>query len=235
MKHNLLVLALVLVMLSFVSADLGTFKQGEVVPIRVLSNCTIVTLTEVNGESINQVMTNLGGQTHLYNYTNTSTLGTYTFSWNPSCKDCAEVNCGNSFEITPNGYTLSTSQGILYIVFIIGMFGAFILLFYGAIVIPYKNQRADDGSVVGINQMKYLKIFCIIFSYLCLMFISGMLQSIFSNFLLFDNASQFFYTIYWILLSLLFPGIVLSMLFMFINFLNDKKINDALMRGVPFR
>lgn len=97
----------ILFLLPLVNASLGTFKPGDVVPIRVLSNCSSVNITEVNGVLINKVMTNLGGQTWNYSYTliGDAKAGMYSYSWNPNCVDCGADECGNSFEVTPSGFT----------------------------------------------------------------------------------------------------------------------------------
>ena len=76
MKYKFLFMfVLTLMLIGIASASLGTFKQNEVVNIRVLANCSVVNLTEVTiGQSvytINSPMTLLGGQTFNYNFTNT--------------------------------------------------------------------------------------------------------------------------------------------------------------------
>ena len=105
---------LIVFLASFTSAGLGTFQQNEVVSIRVLANCSSVNLTEVNDGFttyiINQPMTNLGGQTFFYEFLNTSKIGTYSYSWNNPCVDCASNECGNSFEVTSTGDTSTDSQ-----------------------------------------------------------------------------------------------------------------------------
>lgn len=105
---------LIVLMVNFTSAGLGTFQQNEVVNIRVLANCSTVNITEVNnGETtyiINKAMNNLGGQTFNYSFSNTSKIGTYSYSWNNPCVDCASNECGNSFEVTSTGDTSMDSQ-----------------------------------------------------------------------------------------------------------------------------
>ena len=113
-RKTFIVLFLFVMMFSFVSAGLGTFQQNEVVNIRVLANCSSVNITEVNdGETtyvINKPMTNLGGQTFNYSFPNTSKIGTYSYSWNNPCVDCASNECGNSFEVTSTGDISMDSQ-----------------------------------------------------------------------------------------------------------------------------
>jgi hypothetical protein len=127
-KNILLVFVLSLFIISLSSASLGIFKQNTCVDIRVLANCTTVNLVEVNDGSttyiINSAMTNLGGQTFNYSFCNTSKLGTYSYSWDNTCVDCATDNCGNSFQVTTNGNP--KAEGILIVVFTI----IFIAIFF---------------------------------------------------------------------------------------------------------
>jgi hypothetical protein len=126
----------VLFLFPLISAGLGTFRPGDTVPVRVLSNCSNVDLIEVNGEAINTAMDNLGGQTWSYNYTlpSGSKPGIYSYSWNPNCIDCAKGDCGNSFEVTPDG-----QQGSL------GFFVVIILVLAGLIMLGFS---VSDGWFV---------------------------------------------------------------------------------------
>jgi hypothetical protein len=124
MKPIYLILGvMILLSLTFVSADLGTFKVNSNISIRILANCSNINLTEVTNNNqtyiINKNMTNLGGQTFNYTFSNTSTLGIYTFSWNNPCVDCSQVSCGNSFTVTQTGDTFSLGQIFMYLFFFI--------------------------------------------------------------------------------------------------------------------
>jgi hypothetical protein len=108
-KQIYLLFLVLLLVLPLCSADLGAFKQGQDVSIRVLANCPGLNLSEVTLTNnnivyvINSPMTRLSGQTFNYTFINTSIPGHYTYSWDNPCIDCSSGNCGNSFDITPNG------------------------------------------------------------------------------------------------------------------------------------
>lgn len=157
----ILVTTLVFMILPMVSSSLGSFKQGDCISIRVLANCTNVNLTEVtilnNTYVINKQMTLLGGQTFNYTFCNTSYLGEYSYSWNNYCVDCSNNDCGNTFEVTPTGYTISTSKSIIILI------GLFILFIIGAGLFFF-----------GIyNQMPIIKIFSIGLSILIIAYSIG--------------------------------------------------------------
>ena len=128
MKNKIILsLMLGIIMISLIgiaSASLGTFKQNSCIDIRVLANCSTVNLTEVNGEVLNAPMSLMGGQTFNYSFCNTSSIGSYSYSWSPSCVDCSTGNCGNNFVITQNGQEQASGNVIIAfsILFIIVLF-----------------------------------------------------------------------------------------------------------------
>jgi len=121
------VLMLMIMMFSLSSAMLGTFKQNEAVDIRVLANCSSIDLIEVNDGNqtfiINSVMTNLGGQTFNYSFPNTSSIGTYSYSWDNPCVDCATNECGNSFVVSKYGNNTVLWLCIILFIFIVSIIG----------------------------------------------------------------------------------------------------------------
>jgi hypothetical protein len=137
-KTNIFAFLLLMVMMfSFTTAMLGTFKQGEAIDIRVLANCSSVDLIEVNDGTttyvINDAMENLGGQTFNYSFINTSSIGTYSFSWNNPCVDCATQECGNSFIVTKYGNNTVLWLSIVLLVLIISIIG---IIYYIRILSP---------------------------------------------------------------------------------------------------
>jgi hypothetical protein len=125
MNKLLLMLSLSIFFIGLASAGLGTYKQNTCVDIRVLANCSSVNLTEINDGSntfiINQPMELIGGQTFNYSFCNTSKIGTYSYSWNNPCVDCSQDNCGNSFEVTPSGFTGSLGFYIVILILLVGL------------------------------------------------------------------------------------------------------------------
>ena len=67
------------------------------------------------------------------------------------------------------------------------------------------------------------------------MWIFAILRQVTANFLYFDSASRLFNWGYWIMLSFIWPIIVVSLIFALILFIQDKKLNKAIRRGIPIR
>ena len=168
----------------------------------------------------------------------------YTLTFLDSGKYLSKVSCSqtgynatSTFDImvTPSGTELTTGQGILYVVFTVSSIFIFLLTLYGAIKLPYRNPRDEDDYIIGMNDLKYVKIFLMAMSYMILLFIFGMLRGITYNFLYDLGIHKFFYWGYSIMLSFLWPIIVLGFLFALILFVRDRKVLSALERGLPIQ
>ena len=138
-------------------------------------------------------------------------------------------------EITSTGTNLSTSQSIIYFVFLLASIGLFFLCLYYSIKIPWQHQRNEEGEVIGINDLRYVKMFLVVITYIILMFISGLLRSITANFIPELGVSGFFEWIFWIMLSCLWPLVIISFVVGIILFLNSKKLQKAIQRGFPIK
>lgn len=182
--------------------------------------------------------TNLGVNSAFYVFINSSqsqSIGTYYVNiW---CEDVGETTKTTfEFEITQTGTNLSTAQGIVYIVFLLAILFIFSVVLYFSIKIPFGNyKRGDDDQVIGVNDLKWVKVFLICMSYILLMFIFGIMRSITANFLSLDNASGVFNWMYWIMLSFLWPIIVVSFILIIIYAVDGKRMRKILARGVQFR
>jgi len=237
MKKLILLMLGILLVLPLISASLGTFKQNDCVSIRTILNATwvnISTITKPFDSMPNITNKEMTKQGLSFNYTfcNTDVLGNYIYDYFSDESICGG-GCENDFTITGTGTQLSTSQAILYFVFLIAAIGIFILCLYYAVKIPYKNQRDEEGFLISVNDLKYVKIFLIGGCYLLLLLISGLLRGITSNFIPEIGVAGLFEWIFWILLSFMYPIIVCGLIFALIIFLNDRKLTKALERGIP--
>lgn len=120
------VLVSIILVLPLCSADLGTFKQGECIPIVTVLNATSATLTNINSPTPsstvllkNQAMTKDG---NLFNYTfcTTTKIGVYTYGYCDSNGNCYS----NTFNVTPSGFT---STIIFYFIFLLIIVLVFII------------------------------------------------------------------------------------------------------------
>lgn len=138
------------------------------------------------------------------------------------------------FTVSPLGEEVSSGKGISYSILLVIACIFFFIMLYGAISIPWENPRNDEDEVVGINYKKYAKIILIVFSYISLLFIFGLLRGVSYNFTPEVGVYRFFEWGYWILLSCLYPGIVLAFILGFIRFIYDKKIQKSINSDLPW-
>jgi hypothetical protein len=164
-----------------------------------------------------------------YTFCNTSSIGWYEVSTTGDV-DGEIVTVSYNFEVTYSGSQLSTGQSIIYVVILSMSFLIFFLLLYASLKIPFKNPRNEEGKIINVNNYKFLKIGAIIFSYFSLMFIFGIVQSIANNYLYISGLNNFFEWLYWIMLTMAYPLIVLSIVLGFIVFINDYALKKKIKR-----
>jgi len=159
-RNLILLLTLCLLFLPLSTAYLGTFPQNSCVNIKVLSNCSSVTLSQVETKTseyvINSAMQNLAGQTYNYSFCNTTEIGQYKYSWDESCADCSGGLCGNDFGITPDGDELGASYTATNIFLILFVIGLGLLFFFTTRKVDYEKW---NNKVIGRYENKnYVKL-----------------------------------------------------------------------------
>lgn len=173
-------------------------------------------------------------QISFYNYTilNSAMLGTYKCS--ATC--CDAGYCGTNsaqdcdYIITPSGTELSVGQSILYTIGLILAVIIFCFSLYTAIVIPFRNGRDEHGHIISVNNLKWVKVGFIAITYVILLFIVGLADGIFRNFLSVIGVNMFFDWLYWILLSLMFPLFVVGIVLIFVIYIYDYVAKKKLKR-----
>ena len=166
-----------------------------------------------------------------FNYTISGALsgtrGTYTRD--TTC--CDGGLCASATDTFVIGAETTTSDSLLYTVLLVIMCALFGLFLWGSFAIPGGNLIYGDGTLASINNLKYAKLACILFSYLSLMFIMYISRGISTNLLHFDIASGIFTFISGTMLALLGPILVVFIIFGVISFLTDKRLMKLVKRG----
>jgi hypothetical protein len=134
--------------------------------------------------------------------------------------------------ITETGTMLETPDAILYVLILTILVLTFALSLWGAIYIPWRHERDDEGKIIGINDLKYFKIILWMVSYMLALFIFGLMRSIALNWLFLGNINLFFRWIYILLWAFLFPTIIFAVIVAIINYIKDIKIRDDIFRNL---
>jgi len=187
-----------------------------------------ITILYPNGTRLidNGPMTARGAGFYNFTITSSQTGNSGEYSSSIQCIGSSENGISTfNFLITPTGTELSTGQGILFVILLALAVLVFALTLTGAIILPFKNVRDDQGiNVVKINDLKYVKILLWFASYVMAIWIMALSTSLMSNFLNFPVAVDIFYVIYWFLLSFFWPVFVVFLLFAVIAFIEDSNV-----------
>lgn len=244
-KILLLLMAIVLIagFIDVASAQeqqtLGTFLKDSCIQLKqTCGNCTYVNITRVSAPDSSVLISgnfSMTRQDTIYNLTfcSTTQVGEYIVDWkaNPD----GVTSAGNyNFFISLTGIRPSTAQGTIY--FFLGLLSIAIfgLSLFGAIKIKWKHPRDHKGIIVGLNDLKYVKLFLWFFTYLMFIFIAFSFKQV-SRIADWEVAGNWFNYLFLILISFLFPVFVLTLVVAFISIADSKKLKNFMKRGIKVR
>ena len=241
-KKFVFVALMIFVLGSFVSADnLGTFKKGQQIRlIQTCDECTYCNITTIqypNSSFIplnnSPVEMNKTGTLFFYllNKSFVTELGSYRY-----CYDCGN-NLTNSvgcidFEVTYTGKELSSGVSVLYV----GLLALGIILFVVTIwfipKLPKEDNRNEEGLVISINELKYLRPVLMLIAWLLFLSILFISSNIAIAYLPGNMFGQFLFTLFKIAFGLTFPIIVIWFIYLLKSIFEDRKTKQMLERGV---
>ena len=233
---------LLLTMLTFVNGEVDDYvKKGNVIELtQSCSNCSYMNLTSIKYPNKtyafrgDAAMSAVSGE---YNYTwsDTETLGIYEWCFEGDVDGQTDVPACLRFEVSNQGFSVNEGQGTIYVFLTIGVFFLFLLTLYFGIGIGGGNKKDYSGKIVGVNYKKYLKMSLLFASYLILIFFFAIGKGMSYSFLSSTEVYSFFTVGFSLLLVGLVPVMMLSITLLIINTIMDKKIQKAIIRGLPMR
>lgn len=240
---KLIIIMFGMLLLSLVSAETETYPVNKEINLKF--TCTLNNAIPDSSAEFNITISYPNGTTYIDNK-NATPLGNGAFNYTTTFTELGlyrlQMFCYNGtysysdegyYEITPLGDTLSTSQSIIYFIFLIASIGLFFLCLYYSVKIEWKHQRDEDGYVINVNDLRYIKIFTIAMSYVTLLFIAGILRSITANYIPEIGVYRIFELMYWLLFSAMYPIMVCAVIFALVIFVSNKKFQKAIDMGVP--
>jgi hypothetical protein len=164
---------------------------------------------------------------------NTSRLGVYDYCISSRIDGLNGTGCFQ-FEITLIGQRATTSQSIVFgfIGFMSLIF--FLLALFGSIKIPFKNSRNERGFVVGINDLKYIKLLLWFVTYLLLISLTFSFAHV-SQISNWDVGYRIMNGTFAFLIAFLLPTFTLMFTFAIIMFFSDRKKYDMISRNLRVR
>lgn len=205
MKKYILSILVVILLITFTAASLGTFQQRDCIEIKTILNTTSVNISTINypNSSLaisNKEMTLIGTSTFNFSFCDTETIGTYNYDY----IDAEENFFVNDFTITKNGFDITTSEALLYFALLLANLIIFALFLFVAITTPFDNVTELEGRsteiVIKVTKSKYMKIIASWLAYGSFLWFITLLTGITQNYInfvelkiLMTNLYTFFY------------------------------------------
>lgn len=121
------------------------------------------------------------------------------------------------YEITPSGFSQTTSSSISSFIIMLVMFGIIILICYFIIALPYQNIRNEEGTVIAINKLKYVRLILIGFLYPTVVITLNLMNGIAVNFIYLSMFSGTIGFLFEVLIRLIWPfSVIMVMLFIYL-------------------
>jgi len=211
-------------------------KKGDCIDLyQTCPSCSYVNLTtikypNVNVDVMNVAMTQNGTE---YNYTfcNTNEIGEYFYTVKGD-KDGTVTTEIISFKVNYLGKELTTSQAIIYFVLIIVIILIFAGTFFGIGFLPKSNSQDEQGRILQINYLKYLRSALWFFEWMLFIAILYLTSNIAFAFLQEEMFAQFIFTLFRITFGITPLIVILWMVWFFVKFFEDKQFKRMLERGI---
>lgn len=153
-----------------------------------------------------------------------------------SCKDGVENGTAIFYiKVRRTGEEISTAGGIVYGISFVLLLFFFLISLYGYTKISWKHSRDTEGKIISVNDFRYVKVVLLFLSWLFILFMSGLAKSMVQNYLAFSGIDSAFNLIWSIFLALTFPLAILSIVVAIFLFIDSKRINKIIKRGLPLR
>lgn len=183
-------------------------------------------------EIIGKLMNNSGGNFY-YTYCNNNITGKYTYEGYSDNTEVTDWKC--NYIVNLQGKDYETVDGIIYIALFLLLIVLGVLGIYGFISLPFENNRGAEGSIINVNWKKYLKVFIFCMLYLLFIALTYFGWNISLGILQFKELGSFFFVLYRIAFMAMWPLFLGIILFSVIQYVKDRKLEEALTRNLTMR
>jgi len=163
------------------------------------------------------------------NFTNVGEYG-YLFDCNSTIQGIGgSVESG--FEVTNTGVALTEERAIIFI----GLLGLLAFLFVvnmgGFAMLPSSDTRDDEGAIIDINNLKYIRPVLLVVGWALLMAMFFIGSNIGFAYLGSTLVANILFDIYKIMMLLTLPLVVVWFLWIFVSIFKDKEMKNLIERG----
>jgi len=228
-----------LITLTSAESNLGTFKQNDCIDLKqTCDNCTYINISSITYPNSTQIILNKQmtkeGIDYIYSLCNTSTLGIYKYTTFGD-KDGTTKTEVITFTITYSGNDLDTQKAILYLGLIAILTFLFILVISSIPKLPSSDVVDEEGIILGINNLKYLRPILWGIAWILLLGIMFVTSNISIAYLPTAMFGDFFFLIYRIMFLLTLPMVIIWFVYIIIKLFRDKEMKKMIERGVEMR
>jgi len=236
-KLFILMIALVLVV-PLISAEYLPHEKNTNFELVVSSNnattCNWTYIQYPNGSKINYNL-NMTRVVTDFNYTidagNFSSLGSTCMGI--TCYDGINYETGSVCrEVGYTGSSLNTESSIIYL----GLLGILVFIlfvnFWGMGYLPNSNERDEEGRILSVTYLKYLRLPLWLFAYFLFTAVIFLSSNIAYGFLPDELFAKLLFSLFSILMALSPVIVVVLMISFFVKFFHDKEVQKMLNRGM---
>ncbi len=231
-----------LFLISFASAEsIGTFQQGKNITLpQLCSTCTSINITSITSPQglliLPKTQMTKDGSYFTYNISgaNTDKIGVYSVNGIGDDADCSASGCvwSYTFEITPSGKEFSTASSIIQFALLFLM----VLIFIGGAVgigfLPARNIQDEEGKLISISYLKYLRGSLWFVEYILFVAILFMASNLAYAFLSESMFADVLFAIYRIAFGIAPLIVIVWICWIFAKIFQDKKFWGMMQRGI---
>lgn len=172
-----------------------------------------------------------------FNYTvngsSTNLIGFYRYD--VTCGDEGLVDFGTfNFQVTSGGNSPTTADVLLYGLLYLGFAGLFLLTLWIYFRLDFK-RKTDFNGMFTLKWEKYTKLYLLLLVYIEILFMLFVVWKTAETLVFLDFVSVLIYYFFISWLAIAAPMIIMVFIFTYVFVFTDKKLQKAVIRGVPFR
>jgi hypothetical protein len=135
-------------------------------------------------------------------------------------------------EVTGTGLELTTSRSIIYFGFFMLLIFFFTIILFSISKLPDSEERNNEGEIISINSLKYLKSVFLFIEWLLIISIFYLSSNLAFAYLGEQMFANILFTLFQISLGLTLPIVVIWFVWIFVNIFQDKKIKGLISHGI---
>ncbi len=239
MKKILLVFIMSIFWFGLVSAGdptLGTFKQGDCIDlIQTCSDCSYNNISKVQFPNATIIFENKDmtkdGTYYNYTFCNTTEIGEYLVHGFGDPASTLTI-WDYTFKITYAGNSITSSQSILYLGLLGILIFTFIITLFGINKLPSRNMRDEEGRILSISYLKYLRDAGWMFVWMLVISILYLGSNLAFAYLNEQLFAQVLLTLFKVAFAVTPIIITVWLIWIFVSMFHDKQFQRILNRGM---